>query len=211
MSRPPFREAALIRKIRSLTKLSSTYTDMEKIDPDSRIRCSYNPVGTKFSRASSDKSLFGTGMNMQNWPHKMLRFLVPDDGFAYFSFDLAQAENRLVAYFANVHEMIEAFESGKDVHSLTASRIFDKPWQVILQEDKDEVHCNLGNGDKTRRFWGKKSNHSLNYDESAKTFALQCEITERDAKVIVEGYHAGYHGSSSKHCPCLHVAHKQYG
>lgn len=62
-------EAKIIRKMRSLGKLISTYLDVEKVDPDGRIRCSYDPCGTKFSRLSSSENIFGTGMNLQNWPH----------------------------------------------------------------------------------------------------------------------------------------------
>ncbi len=188
-------EARAVQKIRKLSKLSSTYLDLDKIDPDGRIRCSFNPVGTRFSRLSSSKSIFGTGMNLQNWPYEMLRFLLPDEGYVYYSFDLAQAENRIVAYVGQVHSMIDAFESGADVHRLTASLIFGKPPEEISDEPGS---CSLGDGMHSERFWGKKSNHGLNYDLGYKTFSFYYEIPERDGKFIVERYHQAYPGVRQK-------------
>lgn len=189
--RKGYEEAKLIQEIRKHNKLASNYLDIDKVDPDGRLRCSYNPVGTRFSRLSSSKNIFGTGMNMQNWPHSMLKFLLADDGYIYYSFDLSQFENRIVAYVGNVVPMIEAFETGKDVHSLTAGLILGKPPDEISNEDGSSP---IGDGTHSERFWGKKSNHGLNYDLGYKNFALNLEIPEREAKWIVAKYHEIYPG-----------------
>jgi len=78
LERKGCKEAGLCREIRGLRKLLSTYLNEEKLDPDDRIRCSYNPVGTKFSRISSSENIFGTGMNLQNWPGSMQVVLMVD-------------------------------------------------------------------------------------------------------------------------------------
>jgi DNA polymerase-1 len=184
-------EARLVQRIRKLKKVSSTYLDLRKIDLDGRIRCSFNPVGTRYSRLSSSKSIFGTGMNLQNWPHSILGYLVADDGYVYYSYDLAQAENRIVAYLGRDTAMIEAFEMGADVHNLTAALIFSK---LVSEVSDEEGSCLLGDGTHSERFWGKKSNHGLNYDLGYKTFAFYYEIPERDAKFIVDRYHSAYPG-----------------
>jgi len=192
--RKGIREAVLISKIRGLNKIISNYLDPSKYDSDGRIRCSYNPVGTRFSRLSSSANIFGTGMNLQNVPHKVAQFFLPDEGYVAYSFDLSQAENRIVAYVGKIESMIEAFESGKDVHSLTAALIFGDPYEQIREEAAKDIPCNLGDGTKTKRFWGKKANHGLNYDLSYKTFALYYEIPESQAKFIVNAYHKAYPG-----------------
>lgn len=194
LSRKGSEEAKVILEIRKLIKLANTYLSVDKFDDDGRIRCSYNPVGTRYSRLSSSQSIFGKGGNMQNWPHSLRSFLHPDDGYCFFSFDLSQAENRIVAYVGNIHEMIEAFETGKDVHSLTASLISGIPYDEVKQMDKEDVPAPMGDGSKTWRFWGKKANHGLNYDLGFKSFALYYEIPERDARFIVEKYHLVYPG-----------------
>lgn len=58
--REGLREAKLVQEIRGLRKLFSTYLDIE-FDKDDRIRCSYNPRGSKFGRLSSSATIFGTG------------------------------------------------------------------------------------------------------------------------------------------------------
>ena len=130
-------------------------------------------------------------MNLQNWPHSMLRYLIADEGHIYYSFDLSQFENRIVAYVGNIKQMIEAFETGIDVHSLTAALIFGKPINEVSRKDGS---CPLGDGQHSERFWGKKANHGLNYDLGYKSFALYYELPEREAKAIVERYHQAYPG-----------------
>jgi len=185
------KEAELVRVLREYTKAKGNYLNVEKVDRDGRIRCSYNPAGTRFSRISSSENIFGSGMNMQNWPHDLLRFLLADEGYVLYVIDLSQAENRIVAYVGNVVPMIEAFESGQDVHRLTASLIFGKPAAEITTEDNT---CPLGGGHYSERFWGKKANHSLNYDLGYKSFALRFELPETQAKQIVDRYHLAYPG-----------------
>lgn len=183
------REAKIILEIKKLEKLAATYLAEGKFDKDGRIRCSYNPAGTAFSRLSSSKSIFGTGMNMQNWPHTMLKYLHPDEGYVAYTIDLSQAENRIVAYVGRIESMIAAFESGKDVHRLTAGLIFNKAPEDVSDEPGS---CSLGNGESTERQWGKKANHGLNYDLGYKSFALYYDLPEKDAKFIVGRYHEVY-------------------
>lgn len=95
-------------------------------------------------------------------------------------FDLSQAENRIVAYVANEKTMIEAFESGVDIHKKTASLILDKPIEEITTEERKHV--------------GKPSNHGLNYDLGYRNFGLLHMIPETRAKWIVERYHQSYPG-----------------
>jgi len=191
LARKGVKEASLVRDIREYTKAKGNYLNIEKVDLDGRIRCSYNPAGTRFSRISSSENIFGTGMNMQNWPHELMKYLLADEGYVLYTLDKSQIENRIVAYVGNVVQMIEAFEADVDVHSLTAALIFEKPIDEISDEDGSSE---LGSGKFSERFWGKKANHALNYDMSYKTFALKYEIPEAQAKWVVGRYHLAYPG-----------------
>jgi DNA polymerase I-like protein with 3'-5' exonuclease and polymerase domains len=71
-------EAKLVQELRSLNKLSGTYLEVE-YDKDERVRCSYNPRGTTTGRLSSSKTIFGTGMNLQNLHPEFKGFLVARD------------------------------------------------------------------------------------------------------------------------------------
>jgi len=194
IARKGFKSARLILQIRRLTKRRSTYLSLDKIDPDGRIRCAYNPVGTRYSRVSSGENIFGTGTNLQNWPHDLLKYLLADEGYLYCSFDESQFENRIVAYVGNILPMIEAFESGKDVHSLTGALISNKPYDLVREEHANDIYVPIGDGKHTWRFWGKKCNHALNYDEGYKRFSLDLEIPEKEGKVLHYSYHRAYPG-----------------
>ncbi len=182
-------EAQVMLDIRSLNKRISTYLNIGKVDKDGRYRSSYKPVGAETGRLSSGETIFGTGGNQQNWPHDLLRFFLFDEGYIGYSIDLSQIENRIVAYVGGVLSQIQAFESGIDLHRLTASVIFGKPYDEISGEDGSST---LGDGRQSERYWGKKGNHATNYDVGYKTFALKNEMDEKTAKHVLEAIHKGY-------------------
>ena len=189
ISRRGYKAAQIMLDIRSLSKRISTYLDIGKVDKDGRYRSSYNPVGAETGRLSSGETIFGTGGNQQNWPHDLLRFFLFDEGYIGYSFDLSQIENRLVAYVGGVIEQIRAFETGIDLHRLTASIILGKPYDEVSSEDGSSP---LGDGRQSERYWGKKGNHATNYDVGYPKFALKNELPESDAKHILELIHRGY-------------------
>lgn len=181
--------ARLMLDIRSLSKRISTYLNIGKVEEDGRYRSSYKPVGAETGRLSSGETIFGTGGNQQNWPHDLLRFFLFDEGYIGYSYDLSQIENRIVAHVGGVISQIEAFKQGIDLHRLTASVIIGKPYDEISGEDGSSP---LGDGRQSERYWGKKGNHATNYDVGYKTFALKNEMTETEAKIILENIHKGY-------------------
>lgn len=71
-------EARLVQEIRGLRKLKSTYLEVA-LDPDGRLRSSWNPRGTITGRLSSSETIFGTGMNMQNLHPAFNSFIVADE------------------------------------------------------------------------------------------------------------------------------------
>lgn len=181
--------ARIMLDLRGLSKRKSTYLNIGKVDRDGRYRSSYKPVGAETGRLSSGETIFGTGGNQQNWPHDLLRFFLFDEGYIGYSFDLSQIENRIVAYVGGVIPQIEAFEQGIDLHRMTASIIFDKPYAQISNE---EGSSDLGDGRHSERYWGKKGNHAINYDVGYKKFALVNELPEGEAKFMLEKIHRGY-------------------
>jgi DNA polymerase-1 len=210
--RPGLRQAKLVQEIRGLQKLYGTYLNLS-FDADDRIRCSFNPRGTKFGRLSSSKTIFGTGTNFQNLPQDFKKFLVADEGYVFVEVDKRQAEWVVVAYATGDANMIAAVEKGIDVHTHTASLMFHVDPALIKQESKIVGHNT--DADYIRELrqqqlsefydarWprtmslrqcGKKSNHGLNYDEGPNGFALINEIEIPEAKRIVALYHQIYPG-----------------
>lgn len=217
-TRPPVRQAKLVQEIRGLVKLKGTYVDMV-FDEDGRFRCSFNPRGTRFARVSSSKTVFGTGMNMQNLPDSFKRFIIADDGKIRFEMDKRQAEWVAVAFIAGEANMMKVCQDGKDPHTHTASEMYKMDEASIKAEhkiighstDPDDIaelrkqmdflqdHIQAGKKlprNMSMRQAGKKSNHGLNYREGYRMFALHNEMQESDAKVICDLYHRIYPGLS---------------
>ena len=213
VARPGLRQAKLVQDIRGLHKLYGTYLNLE-FDTDDRLRCSYNPRGTKFGRLSSSKTIFGTGTNFQNLPQEFKKFLVADPGYCFLEADKRQAEWVVVAYCTGDANMIAAIEKGIDVHTHTASLMFDVDPDVVKfdhklvgHETSADIIRELRTNDSilakfvrtmprsmSLRQCGKKSNHGLNYDEGINGFAMINEIDQAEARRIVNMYHKIYPG-----------------
>lgn len=211
--RAGMREASLIQTIRGLNKLYSSYLDIN-FDTDGRLRCAYNPRGTKFGRLSSSETVFGTGTNQQNLPSVFKRFLVSDDGYFFLEVDKRQAEWVVVAAISGDANMLEVIRTGADPHTHTAGLMFNIPADIIVREhkligtlsDPDEITDRRSSDaviqsiarilprTMSARQAGKKANHGLNYDEGPDMFALSNEIEIREAKRLIDSYHAVYPG-----------------
>jgi len=203
-------EASIINQMRGLIKLRGTYMEMT-LDTDGRIRSQLNPGVTKTGRLSSSQTIFGTGSNIQNLPYSFRRFVIADPGCLLYAPDLSQAENRIVAYISPEEKMIKAFEDGIDIHSLTGSMLANAmsysltPAEVKEQDKQYEKTGDsqflspIGTGNKTWRYWGKQSNHSLNYDVGPNTISENFELPLADAKWLKQTYYSAYPGLVAWH------------
>jgi len=194
-----FPEAEIIVKIRKLRKLCNTYLNA-KLDKDNYLRCAMNPIGTVTGRLASSKTIFGTGMNMQNQPSIMKQYMLLGDAggpeMVGFNVDLGGAENRIVANMGPVPAMLQAFKEGIDVHCLTASRIFSHfrgtkvHWTDISRDATSAPE--IGDGMTSERQWGKKMNHSSNYGITAYGLSEAFSIKKVVAATLLDVYHKTY-------------------
>lgn len=211
--RPGLRQAKLVQDIRGLRKLDGTYLSLE-FDADGRMRCSYNPRGTKFGRLSSSKTIFGTGTNNQNLPQEFKRFLVADPGYVFWEIDKRQAEWVVVAYLTADANMMAAVTQGLDIHIHTAHLSYGVPKDILMRESKlvgmnsdADTITELRSSDPdiakyapllppsmSGRQGGKKSNHAFNYDESGHAWALRNGVPESEGKRNYNLYHQSYQG-----------------
>ena len=111
---------------REVEKLRSTYGDglLQEVGPDGRIHATFNQTVARTGRLSSDQP------NLHNIPvrselgREFRKAFVPAEGCELLVADYNQIELRCIAHLAEDPGLIESFESGRDIHTETASRIF---------------------------------------------------------------------------------------
>lgn len=147
------------------------------IDPDNRIRTSFNVVGTETGRWSSSENPFGTGGNQQNITDELRRMFIADPGYKLAYIDLEQAESRVVAYVSGDVNYIAAFSSG-DLHTTVAKMVWPNlPWTGVLKDDK-QIAEQIYYRHFSYRDIAKRLGHATNYNGAARTLARILKIPE---------------------------------
>lgn len=127
----------LILEYRFLTKLKSTFVDglLNVVsDENDRVRTQFNQCVTATGRISS------TEPNMQNIPvrtpqgREIRKAFIASEGNLLVDADYSQIELRLLAHISGDEGMIQAFNSGKDIHRTTASEVFRIPFEDVTSE-----------------------------------------------------------------------------
>ena len=91
-------ENPVLKLILKVTQLRTQLETLEiKCDPDNRIRCSYNVVGTETGRLSCKQSPTRSGYNLQTVTKKQRRLFLADKGYYFFQCDLSGADGWTVA------------------------------------------------------------------------------------------------------------------
>ena len=132
----------IVQKIldwRGLSKLKSTYTDalQEQIVGEAgRVHTSYHMTGTSTGRlASSDPNLQNIPIRTEDG-RSIRKAFVAEDGHTLLSVDYSQVELRLAAEMAGVEALKQAFKDNVDIHTLTASQVFDVPLDEVDAETR---------------------------------------------------------------------------
>jgi len=187
LARRGFEEAIILIDIRRKEKLRSSYAD-DKLVKNGRLHSNFAAL-TSTGRLTSSEIMDGSGTNMENMPPKITEFLHCDDGYLGFCFDLSNSDNRSVAYIAPEPRMIRAFENGIDIHSQTYGLMYNISINDVSSEDGSSP---IGDGTKSQRFWGKKTNHAFNYGLGYVNYSLDAEISEKEGKSHHNKYHQVY-------------------
>jgi len=150
-----------------------------EIDPDGRIRTSYNIAGTNTGRFSSSLSEFGTGGNLQNVEESLRSIFIADKGMKLAKFDAKQGESYCVgATEWNLFKdgrYLDACETG-DIHTATTRQCWPNlPWTGDLNRDKALAEEPYYRGH-SRRFMAKKIGHGSNYAGQPSTLAQQAKV-----------------------------------
>ena len=166
---------------RKYTKLRTTYTDALPLLvslKDRRIHTTYNQTVTATGRLSSSNP------NLQNIPirteegNKLRNAFVPEDENDFIlSSDYSQIELRLLAHVSGDENLISAFNSDVDVHSLTASKVFDVPVEQVTKE---------------MRYKAKAVNFGIIYGQTRYGLAKALDIPAQEAQNFIDKYFMTY-------------------
>ncbi len=172
-----------ILEYRSLTKLKSTYVDVlpSLVNPkDERLHTSYNQAVAATGRLSSNNP------NLQNIPVRTEKgreirkaFIPRSDHYLLLSADYSQVELRIIAHLAKDKAMIGDFQSGMDVHSATAMRIYGVKQEEVTREMRRNA---------------KTVNFGIIYGMSAFGLSERLNIPRKEAADIIDQYFSKYHG-----------------
>ena len=172
--------ARLLLDYRKLNKLKTTYVDTlpNLVDSNSRIHTSFNQIGTATGRLSSSEP------NLQNIPVKtddgikIREGFVAGEGKVLMSIDYSQVELRVLTSVSKDENLIEAYREEKDLHDLTARRIFNL-------SDSDAVS-------REQRTIAKIINFSIIYGKTAFGLAKELKIPVKDASEYIKKYFEQY-------------------
>jgi DNA polymerase-1 len=172
---------ALVLEYRQLQKLKGTYLDALPVlaDAQGRIHTTFNQVGTATGRLSS------TNPNLQNIPvrtavgREIRAAFVAGAGNLLMSADYSQIELRLMAHFSQDPLLLDAYRTGKDIHTLTAAEVFEVDAETM---------------DKETRARAKAVNFGIVYGISPFGLAAQLGIEQKVAKEYIARYFERYQG-----------------
>jgi DNA polymerase-1 len=164
---------------RGVTKLKSTYADglTAFTSPDLRIHTTFNQTITATGRISS------TDPNLQNIPMRtemgrlIRKAFIPRDGYTFTDSDYSQIELRILAAMSGDAELIEAYRQNKDIHRITASKVFHTPFEEVTPLQRRNA---------------KAVNFGIVYGISSFGLSQGLSISRKEAQEYIESYFATY-------------------
>jgi len=173
----------MLVEYRQIAKLKSTYIDglLDKIDPrDRRIHTRFSQTGTATGRLSSNDP------NLQNIPvrqeiGRQIRqaFVAADADHILVDADYSQIELRVLAHISGDPAFIRAFTEGEDIHTRTASEVFDVPVEDVTFEMRRQ---------------SKAVNFGIVYGISDYGLSRNLGIPRAEAQHYIDQYFARYPG-----------------
>lgn len=161
---------------RGLKKLIGTYVEAlpKLVNPRTgHIHTTFNQCVTATGRLSSSDP------NLQNIPvrtddgREIRRCFIPEAGEEFLSCDYSQVELRIMASLSHDEHMINAFNSGQDIHAATAAKIYHKQIDEVTKEERRKA---------------KSANFGIIYGISAFGLAQGLDIDRHEAKELIDGY-----------------------
>lgn len=171
----------LVLNYRAVTKLNSTYAAglLKEIGEDGRVHTTYKQTETRTGRISSAEP------NIQNIPvrtergREFRRFFTAKEGYVLVDADYSQIELRILAHISDDKNMIDAFKSGEDIHTVTASQVFNQPVEWVTPEMRRSA---------------KAVNFGIVYGIGAFSLSKDIGVSVAEADRYIKAYLAKYSG-----------------
>jgi DNA polymerase-1 len=172
----------MVLDYRQLSKLKSTYVDALPALLNSctrRLHTTFNMAGSATGRLSS------TNPNLQNIPirtelgREIRAAFIAEPGHVLLAADYSQIELRLLAHFSGDKLLVEAYRTGEDIHTLTASQVFGVPPLMVNAEHRRRA---------------KAVNFGIVYGLSPFGLSQQLGIDTKEAKRFIDAYFEKYSG-----------------
>lgn len=198
-----------ILKLRDLDKKRMFL--LTQLDPDNRIRTTFNIAGTKTGRLNSSISDYGTGNNVQNVDPNLRKIFIPDPGYKFANLDLEQADARNVGaicwnLFVDSHgpefagKYLDACEGG-DLHTFVTKMVWPElEWTNDDKRNKDHVAEQRFYRDYSYRDMAKRNGHGTNFLGTPKTMAMHLKVKQN----LIAAFQHNYF----KEFPCIKEWHK---
>lgn len=173
--------AGKIQNYRVLEKLRSTYVEVlpAAVDPHThRIHCTFNQSVAATGRLScNDPNLQNIPVKSE-WGGKIREAFRPEmQGWSYIAADYSQIELRLLAHLSNDPGLVEAFQNGKDIHAITASKVFHVPEELVTHEMRSKA---------------KAVNFGILYGQGAFGLSQSLGIPQKEAAEFISLYFKQY-------------------
>jgi len=174
--------ARMVLDYRQLTKLKSTYVDALPVlisPATGRLHTTFGQTGTATGRLSS------ANPNLQNIPIRtelgrgIRAAFIAEPGHVLLTADYSQIELRLLAHFSGDALLVDAYRRGDDIHTLTASQVFDVPPLMVTADHRRQA---------------KVVNFGIVYGLSPFGLSQQLGIATGEAKQFIANYFEKYAG-----------------
>lgn len=190
---PDNKIVADVLEYRTLSKLNSTYVEglKNQISIDGRIHTTFQQTVTATGRLSS------VNPNLQNIPirtelgRSLRKVFVPKKNCVFIDADYSQIELRILAHMSNDETLISGFNEGRDIHAITASKVFHVPL--------DEVTPLL-------RRRAKAVNFGIVYGISSFGLGQGLDLPKKEAAAYIEEYFKVYPGLKAYLDSCVEFA-----
>ncbi len=171
--------AKYLLEYRMLNKLLNTYVDKlpKMVDKNNKVHTTFEQAVVASGRLSSKDPNLQNIPNRNEFGRRIRECFIAEPNHVLICADYSQIELRILAHFSNDENLIAAFNNNLDIHSITASEIFEKPIEEISKEERRKA---------------KIINFSLLYGKTVYGLSHELDIDRATAKIYIDTYFAKY-------------------